>query len=254
MEDKVLIAKIKELKKVQPNKEWLVFCRENLQKEAFFAAKEPISDKISVFQYLFARPALVGIATFVLALGSGLAVVKAAQGSLPGDRLFPVKLALERAELGITFDQAAKTKLQGEITGKRADELTEVAKLPFSLNERKMAQAIDQIEQQIADTQKELPELKDKIKAGASQEEIAAAMKSMQENTAKLKMAIEQAKKISEISENKALSSKISDISDKLDKAHSEISEIIDTLEETRGDAQKQEQDENSTTAPRVVP
>jgi predicted nucleic acid-binding Zn-ribbon protein len=197
----------------------------------------------------------VGIATFVLALGSGLAVVKAAQGSLPGDRLFPVKLALERAELGITFDQAAKTKLQGEITGKRADELTEVAKLPFSLNERKMAQAIDQIEQQIADTQKNLPGLKDRARAGGgSQEEVAAAMRSMQENTAKLKMAIEQAKKISEISENKALSSKISDISDKLDKAHSEISEIIDTLEETRGDAQKQEQDENSTTAPRVVP
>ena len=233
----------------------MVFCRGELKKE--IKANEQISPSL-VWQYLFARPALVGITTFILALGGGLTVINAAWGSLPGDKLYPVKLAMEKTELRITTNETAKTKLQAEITGRRADELTEVTKLPPSLRDKKMAEAVDQIEQQLMATEDGLPELKEKIRSGQNSDskEIAETARMLQENNGKLIEAISQAgKNISENSDNKILSDKISDISEKLNKTHDEISEIIDSINSQQEEAKDDSENNNSsTTTPKVAP
>lgn len=242
MEDNVLIEKIKELKKIQPDKQWVVFCRSELKKEMSEA-------NISVWQYLFSRPALVGITTFILALGGGLTVINAAWGSLPGDKLYPVKLAMEKTELRITADGTAKTKLQAEITGRRAQELTEVTKLPLSLREQKIAEAVEQIEQQLTATQENLPELRERIRSGENNDsrKIAEAAMVFQENNGKLREAISEASKnISEISGNKSLSDKISDISEKLNESHNEISEIIESISNLQGEVKNNKEENNS--------
>lgn len=251
MEDKVLIEKIKGLKRIQPDKQWVAFCRSEIKKEMEVTS-------VSLWQYLFSRPALVGITTFILALGGGLTVINAAWGSLPGDKLYPVKLAMEKTELRITAAGTAKTKLQAEITGRRAQELTEVTKLPPSLREQKIAEAVEQIEQQLTATQENLPELREKIlsRQNNDSKKIAEAAKVFQENNGKLREAINEASKnISEISGNKSLSDKISDISEKLNKSHNEISEIIESINNLQGEA-KNNKDENKspTSKPVLVP
>lgn len=255
MEENALIAKIKELKSIQPDKKWVVFCRGNMKKQ--IRENERIHLGL-IWQYLFARPALVGIATFILALGGGLTVINAAWGSLPGDKLYPVKLAMEKTELRITTNEMAKTKLQAEITGRRADELTEVTKLPPSLRDQKMAEAVEQIEQQLSAAEEGLPELKEKIRSGQNNDpnKIAETAKMLQENNGKLREAISQAgKNISENGDNKILSDKISDISEKLNKTHSEISEIIDSINNHQGDVKDGgEKNDIPTTTPAVAP
>jgi len=237
-----LIAKIKELKKIQPDKQWVVFCRAQIKNEA--KARE--ASFISIFQHIFAKPALVGLMTFIIATTSGLAVVNAAKDSLPGDNFYPVKLALEKLELKLATNETEKTRMEAEITGKRAQELTDIANLPLSLSkearEQKVEQAVKQIEQQLSATNGDIPSLKEKIKSGQNgiSSQVAETAKTVKENTAKLKDAIAQIQaNLSEISESKSLSAKISDISDKLNKTHTEISEIIDSIGQTSGDVQK---------------
>jgi methyl-accepting chemotaxis protein len=249
MEDKALIDKIKGLKKIQPAEQWVVFCRSELKKEMEIA-------NVSVWQYLFNRPALVGITTFILALGGGLTVINAAWGSLPGDKLYPVKLALEKTELRITTDGTAKTKLQAEITGRRAQELTEVTKLPPSLREQKIAEAVAQIEEQLTATQENLPELREKIRSGQNNDsrEIAEAAKIFQENNGRLREAIKEAgKNVSEISDNKSLSDKISDISEKLNVSQNEISEIIESISNLQGEVKNNNEGNNSPTSTSIL-
>ncbi len=270
-DDKVLIAKIKELKKIQPDKQWVVFCREQVKNEA--RAQE--ASFISIFQHIFAKPALVGLMTFVIATTSGLAVVNAAKDSLPGDTFYPVKLALEKIELKLATNETEKTRMEAEITGKRAQELTDIANLPLlsfskEAREQKVEQAVKQIEQQLSATKENVPALKEKIKSGqdGASSQVAEAAKTVKENTAKLQDAITQIQaNLSEISENKALSAKISDISDKLDKTHIEISEIIDSIDQISGDVQKKDDNdsvlnssnndgakETQTTTPETLP
>lgn len=249
MEDKVLIDKIKGLKQIQPDKQWVVFCRSTMKMEME-------ATNVSIWQYLFSRPALVGITTFILALGGGLTVINAAWGSLPGDKLYPIKLAMEKTELRITTNETAKTKLQAEITGRRAQELTEVTKLPPSLREQKIAEAVAQIEEQLTATQENLPELRESIRSGENNDpkKIAEAAKIFQENNGKLREAIKEAgKNISEISDNKSLSDKISDISEKLNVSYNEISEIIESINDLQGEVKENGNENSSPTSTPVL-
>ncbi|MFQ6058528.1 MAG: DUF5667 domain-containing protein [Anaerolineae bacterium] len=74
-----------------------------------------------------------GLATLALvillfvALGGGAAV--AAVNSLPGDPLYPVKLATERARLALTLDPGARTALQAQFAQERREEAWTVVAL-----------------------------------------------------------------------------------------------------------------------------
>ncbi|MBI4062349.1 hypothetical protein HY410_00345 [Candidatus Gottesmanbacteria bacterium] len=60
-----------------------------------------------------------------LSLG-GIGVVAAANGSKPGDPLYPVKKAVEQAQLVITNSPPARAILQAKIAGNRASEMQNV--------------------------------------------------------------------------------------------------------------------------------
>jgi uncharacterized protein DUF5667 len=76
---------------------------------------------------LAALPRPVGRFTFAgalaLALALGSLTAAAASGSsLPGDPLYGVKLGLERAQLAVTLDAAARARLEAHFTDLRLDE------------------------------------------------------------------------------------------------------------------------------------
>jgi Domain of unknown function (DUF5667) len=67
------------------------------------------------------RLAFAGAFAVVLAV-SGLTAAAASANSLPGDPLYTVKLGLERAQLAITLDSAARARMQAHFTDLRLDE------------------------------------------------------------------------------------------------------------------------------------
>ena len=68
-----------------------------------------------------ARLAFAGALTVVVTIG-GLTAAAASGNSLPGDPLYGVKLGLERAQLAVTLDSAARARLQVHFTDLRLGE------------------------------------------------------------------------------------------------------------------------------------
>lgn len=56
--------------------------------------------------------------------------VAAAYNTVPGDALYPLKRASERAQLVLVSDQDARARLQVEFVGRRVDEITKIAAAP----------------------------------------------------------------------------------------------------------------------------
>jgi hypothetical protein len=71
------------------------------------------------------RPVLAAAGIFVLVLAGA---TTAAASSLPGDALYAVKRAGEDVRLALTFDDVARMHLLAELTDRRLEELSEIAK------------------------------------------------------------------------------------------------------------------------------
>jgi hypothetical protein len=71
------------------------------------------------------RPVLTVFLIFGLILGSGLSV-SAAEASLPGDVLYPLKLVTEEIQMTLTFKDEKKTEMHVELAGKRINEVTKI--------------------------------------------------------------------------------------------------------------------------------
>ena len=269
MEEKELIAKIKLLKKIQPSQNWLVFCRQELVKESRLAGSEkkeqsPVfSIRPSFFAWLLQnkfwsplfRPAVVALSIIIILGFGGLATVKAALKSLPGDWLYPIKISLERAQIELVSDETEKAELEAKMTGRRAQELTEIMSQPSPGREEKIEQAIQQIKLQLSTAQSQLPKLKEKAKTKADSEKLKAVAKTVKENTAKLEEAISQAKgNLSEdLSENKTKTlSVISDISDMAKETNIQVLEILETVENL--DTLNIPTESESTSSPSIRP
>lgn len=75
--------------------------------------------------FLKPLPAFSAIILLFVILGSGTAF--AASGANPGDQLFPLKLAIENARIGLTFNADAKADLQMNLANQRLEETAEVS-------------------------------------------------------------------------------------------------------------------------------
>lgn len=117
MKDKELISKIKTLKKIEPNENWLVSTREKLDFE--------IDEKPAVLVNFFKFSKLAGFFVSLLIIIVGpLVAIKAAEDSVPGDMLYAVKRLTEGAQVKIPG--ADRVNLQTEFAGRRLEELHKV--------------------------------------------------------------------------------------------------------------------------------
>ncbi len=93
MTEKDLINNLKQLKQVQPRKEWVDLVKQEILGE---------QDKISVFSFILRhKPAFASVGLFCFTI----ALVIASYQALPGDALFSVKKTTERVELRVKSDQ-----------------------------------------------------------------------------------------------------------------------------------------------------
>ena len=95
--------------------------------------------------------ASVSIAMLILVIAGG-STVYAAQSSLPGDTLYPVKTGVENLQLAITTSPAVKANLYLKFAQRRIDEVQQEVKLNRDVN----TQTLANVQQQFDDTLKEL--------------------------------------------------------------------------------------------------
>ncbi|MBI4138348.1 MAG: hypothetical protein HY482_02000 [Candidatus Wildermuthbacteria bacterium] len=123
MEDKNLISKLSLLKSVTPRENWTLYTRNqilSLTKFELSSVKdrgvgrgffgEKVGHAMLLLRYL-ERPAFV-LASLVLVVASSTAY-KVSRNSLPGDALFPVKVAIERAAISIGASDSDSNSIEG---------------------------------------------------------------------------------------------------------------------------------------------
>ncbi len=141
MEEKKIIAQIKALRQIKPDKQWVCLTKSRVLGAEALAEKQSLAALFNnlLFQYRMALASLI-----VIGLAGGTFIF--AQGALPGDALYSVKLAAEKGLATLANkDQRPAANLQ--LAEKRLEELNAVSQqkrvqnLPEAIKEFQVAKA-----------------------------------------------------------------------------------------------------------------
>jgi len=97
-----------------------------------------------------ARPMAVGFTAVMLTLGGWVAAVNASSESVPGDTLYPVKMAAEKIHLTLTTSSEQRAKLQLEFAGRRLAEIKNVRASNRSGKQVRVQSAVQQFRKEMA--------------------------------------------------------------------------------------------------------
>lgn len=116
-------------------------------KQYRYAEKSSVWEQLVSFITIY-RLAMVPL-IIVMMFAGGLSLVSASEDSLPGDRLYSLKLMGEQTKLSLTFDQEKAANFHVELAQKRLDEAKRV--IAFNDPEQE-AQAINELTKQTQET------------------------------------------------------------------------------------------------------
>jgi len=153
MDEKDLIAKIKELSKIKPREDWVLLTKNQILGPDSRAKGEQFS-VISVLRGWVFRPRMAY--AFVVMLGLFISAFGFAQNSLPGDLLYPLKKITEKSQ-AVFVSEAEQPKVQLEMVNKRLDELTKIVEKNAVKN---LAPAINETKNSISNAAKNLKKAK----------------------------------------------------------------------------------------------
>ena len=159
-----IIQKLNTLLAVQPSEKLVVEMREDvLSKAPVFYDPGHNYRKKSIFNLnkLFANKMAVSFAAILFVLTGGLSVSYASKSSLPGDTLYPVKIASENVVLAITPEDK-KAEVEIEQAGKRLEELARISEVPSDINQgEKLKQLVSSFEEKVNKAQNGLAKIED---------------------------------------------------------------------------------------------
>ncbi len=177
MNDKELIAKIKELKQIKPSQDWAFLAKSQIMNKGL--EFEPESPSIlSIFRALFVKPALA-LATFCFV---AVGLVAAAQSSLPGDVLYPVKRIAEKSR-DVLVSADKKPEAQLVTANKRLDELTQIAQ---TNQVKKIAPALQEYQESASKAAKSIAKIVATTSDPAVVKKLAEQAQKLEENKDKL--------------------------------------------------------------------
>lgn len=157
-----VVKKIKSLKQIRPDSSWLLDQKSFLLSEISPSSPSPLFNfnVLKIFKPSFA----IALATIVLITSlATVGVIWAAQDSLSGDFLYPVKTALEQTRLTFTPGQENKTKLSIKLATERMDEFTQLINEPEKKQD--MEKTIKSFTAQIVSVRENVDKLKAEGKA-----------------------------------------------------------------------------------------
>lgn len=148
--------------------------RKFLVKERIFSrieeqqGREPglsvIGEKRVSFSDLFLKAklatAVFGLIVFFASSVGTIAMVGAVRGSLPGDTLYPVKLGIEKTQVGFVANKENKIRLQTEFALRRLEELETIAlNTENSIEKPGVAEAVHNFNKEVSAVKKNLSQL-----------------------------------------------------------------------------------------------
>lgn len=160
------VNKIRQLKTIQPNPYWF-----KNQRNILLQQISQVSGKKSRFAwnnlpgFIFSpsilKPVMVSFMVLFLIFGSGFVTVLAAKNSLPGDLLYPVKIAVEDVKIRISSSEA-KPQLQADFMCNRAQELSQIINSTGDSIRAKenVVQTVDKLQVQVNNTRASLSSIK----------------------------------------------------------------------------------------------
>jgi hypothetical protein len=137
MEEKELIGKLRELRQIKPNRNWVVLTKYQI------LGKER---KISLGYYL--RIMYGGLAVVFFLFG----LFTLSQNSLPGEFLYPIKKISEKAQV-VFISEKEKPQVTLELANKRLEELTKITETNQVKN---LAPAINEFQASVSEAAKNL--------------------------------------------------------------------------------------------------
>ena len=174
MTEKQLISKIKKLRNIKPDQDWVVFTKDNIMgKEKKFSFSALVNDFYKGERFVFNhKPAFAFLTVLLIVIG----LFGFSQNSVPGDSLFTLKKITEKGQ-GVLEKDEVKRNLA--LVDKRLDDLAKIAedndvnKLAPAINEYQetVSNVADSLEdnpkniQEIVGTIKELEGKQEKIKS-----------------------------------------------------------------------------------------
>lgn len=202
MQHKQIITTLSHLQRLriggEPDPSWVRSSRAQLlervaaQAPAQSGARHAFGALRGVFSFdaatLVARPVLAGVLAVAAVMGSGVGVVSASLGSIPGDPLYQVKLASERARIAVAPSATDKATLRIEYVGRRVDEVTRIAERPEADNGSRLNTAVKHIKQDLDSVQQSLSDLSKNAEPAA----VAVVAKLVDEKSEEYAAALEK--------------------------------------------------------------
>lgn len=163
MEEIKLIKKLESLKELKPSENWVFCAKGNILANQF--EKDASVSFASVFNYLFSSsrvmvPALCSVITLVFGFG----VYTAAANSMPGDRLYAVKHAIENVKMSMKSGVAQSVAKVNQAE-QRLTDLDNITKQSENQGNR-LAAGISEVQKALSVASKELKNIPESQKAG----------------------------------------------------------------------------------------
>lgn len=109
---------------------------------------------------LMRAPALAMLSVMVTIFGGSIVSVSASSRSVPGDFLYPIKIATEQTRLAFTSDKVDRLKLKSEFVDRRVDEIKALAGTVNLEQPVRMKQAAEDLKRDLNTVKLQLSEMK----------------------------------------------------------------------------------------------
>jgi len=117
---------------------------------------------------LMRAPALAILSVMITVLGGSIASVSASDRSLPGDFLYPIKIATEQTRLAFTSGKAERLVLKSSFVDRRVEEIQKIAATPAPEQQVRLKQAAEDLKRDLNTVKLQVTEVRaEQTKGGA---------------------------------------------------------------------------------------
>ena len=190
---------------VNPRPEWVADTRSRVLRHIELTTSETPARRVVTLNHLWValsfimpqrtvyavvRPLVIFIACFGIGTGGWITTVSASLNSLPGDTLYPVKLASEHTQVAVVDalqGKAASTELRLSLVRRRAEEVKKIVNTPSLDQEAKSVRvqaAVNQLKTEVQSVSDNLVAVQQN---NPSRHDVVAVAKAIEQNTESIK-------------------------------------------------------------------
>lgn len=191
---------------VNPRPEWIAETRSRVLRHIeLTSSAAPVTQRVVTLNHLWTalsfvmpqrtvyavvRPAVIFVICFAVGTGGWITTVSASLNSLPGDALYPVKIASEHTQVAVVNalqGRTASTELRLSLARRRAEEVSKIVNTPALDSQAKSVRVQAAVEQLKSEVQSVSENLVAVQQRGGSQQEVIAVAQAITKNTEEIK-------------------------------------------------------------------